>query len=98
MKKLIFVTTLVLAAIAIIVWSDRLSAPARAQAVVIDFENLGLGGPVTNQYAQFGVTFNNLTALRYPQTQGFTHSGALAAEPCYAQEFCSAPIAMDFTS
>ena len=98
MKKLIFSTTLALAVTALVIWSaGRLSAPARAQAVVIDFETVAQG-PVTNQYAQFGITFNNLTVLRYPQIPGFTHSGVQAAEACFAQEFCSAPIDMRFTS
>lgn len=97
MKKLIFAMTFVLTVSAIVLWSGRLSAPAHAQAVVIDFENVAQG-PVTNQYAQFGVIFSNLTALRYPSIPGFPHSGVQAAEACFAAEFCSAPVDMSFTT
>ena len=98
MKKLIYAVTFILALGAIVIWSDGFNPPARAQAVVIDFENLPSGGPVTNQYAQFGITFNSLKALRYPHITGFPHSGLQAAEQCYAQEFCTAPVEMSFTS
>jgi hypothetical protein len=67
------------------------------QPVVIDFETIA-PGPVTNQYSNLGVTFNQPTALNYQQTPGFAHSGAKAIEQCYAQEFCTAPIEMSFTT
>jgi hypothetical protein len=67
------------------------------QPVVIDFESIATG-PVTNQYSNLGVTFNQPTALNYQQTPGFAHSGVKAIEQCYAQEFCNAPIEMSFTT
>jgi hypothetical protein len=97
MKKLIFAITLVFAISAIVTWSARLSAPAHAQAAVIDFENLP-PGPLTNQFAHLGVTFNHMTVITYPHLPGFTRSGVKAAEQYYAQEFCTAPIEMSFTS
>lgn len=79
-----------------------------AQAVVIDFENLsapGYGTPglkVGNQYASQGVTFNFPTALDYstgtPAFPGFAHSGTKAIELCYASEFCTAPLVMNFSA
>src|SRR5262245_39986551 len=65
--------------------------------VVIDFENIATG-PVTNQYANLGITFNQPTAINYQSMPGFAHSGVKAIEQCYAHEFCSAPIDMNFTS
>ena len=97
MKKLM-VAMMLMAALAAIMFSPaRFGAPAHAQAVVIDFENVAQG-QLTNQYANQGVLFNNLTVLRYPQITGFPHSGAQAAEACFAAEFCSSPIDMSFTA
>ena len=96
MKKLIFITTLVLAMSVIVIGPRGFRAAAVAAPVVIDFENVA--GPLTNQFAALGVTFNQPTVLSYQQTPGFAHSGVKAIEQCFAQEFCSAPIDMSFTS
>jgi hypothetical protein len=76
--------------------------------VVIDFEDLSPSGPgtgasvfVNSQYASQGVSFNNPVALDYSMgvaIPGFAHSGTNAIETCFAQEFCAAPIAINFTS
>jgi hypothetical protein len=71
--------------------------PTPQQGVVIDFENIA-SGPVTNQYANLGVIFNQPTANSYQYLPGFAHSGAQAIEQCYAQEFCSVPLEMSFTT
>ncbi len=68
-----------------------------AAPVVIDFENV-LPGQLTNQYANLGVTFNQPTLLNYSYMAGFAHSGTKGIEQCYAAEFCSAPIDMNFTT
>lgn len=68
-----------------------------AAPVVIDFENV-LPGQLTNQYANLGVTFNQPTLLNYSYMPGFAHSGTKGIEQCYAAEFCSAPIDMNFTT
>jgi hypothetical protein len=96
MKRFSFVMTLVLAISAFILWSG--GSRSQAAPVVIDFENLASGSPVTNQYAAQGITFNSLKVLSYPHIPGFPHSGTRAVEQCYAQEFCSAPIDMSFTA
>ena len=80
--------------------------PARAAAVIIDFETLsstvpGTGGRtvVTNQYVSLGVSFNACVLLDYsknPAIPGFAHSGARALEQCYGAEFCSTPITVSF--
>ncbi|MBI1762380.1 MAG: hypothetical protein HYR56_13180 [Acidobacteria bacterium] len=99
MKRLSFAMTFVLAISAFILWPGG-SRPQAAPAapVVIDFENLASGSPVTGQYAAQGITFNSVKVLRYPSIPGFTHSGVQAVEQCFAQEFCSAPIDMSFTA
>ena len=76
-------------------------AASPAAAIVIDFDNVN-NGPVTNQYAALGVTFSNATVLDYSvgplAIPGFAHSGTKAVEPCYAEEFCYAPVRIDFTA
>jgi RHS repeat-associated protein len=86
-----------------------LSRPASAVPVVIDFEDLpagAIGTPaevfVNNQYADRGITFNNPVALDYSlgavAIPDFAHSGTKAVEQCYAIEFCTTPIEMNFTA
>jgi hypothetical protein len=80
---------------------------ASTAPVVINFDNLPAGGPgtpatvtVISQYADKGVTFNGPVALDYSKglpIPGFAHSGSIAIEQCYSQEFCSKPIEMSFT-
>lgn len=103
MRKLVFVLTLAFAIGVTAVWWDGFSAPARTgaapalQPVVIDFENLS-PGPLSNQFANLGVTFNNMTVVTYSHLPGFTHSSVKAAEQCFAQDFCATPIELNFTS
>jgi hypothetical protein len=78
--------------------------PAAAGAATITFEDLvphppptGGGGLTVNSfYSSQGVTFNNPSAFDYGG--GFAHSGVVGVEPCVAQEFCSSPIRVDFTT
>lgn len=77
-------------------------------AVVIDFEDYQANGAgqlagaaLTGFYAARGVTFDPVTVLDFSQgvaQDGFAHSGTKAIEPCYAQEFCNAPVAMTFAT
>lgn len=71
----------------------------------IDFDDLeglhgpgaGPGRPITDQYADQGVSFNSPLALDYAQAMpAFPHTGTIAVEPCYAREFCTRPLEMDF--
>lgn len=82
---------------------------AVASAEVITFDDLnapprgsGTGLAVNNQYSAQGVTFNNPSAFDYSQggfaIPGFPHSGNVAVEPCFAAEFCTSPVAIDFTT
>jgi hypothetical protein len=72
--------------------------PTRAQApVVIDFEAIQ-PALVFNQFASRGVTFNGPLARDFSPTPGFTRSGTKAVELCFAQEFCSAPLNVNFTA
>jgi hypothetical protein len=78
----------------------------QAGPTVINFDDLvtgglGTGGPisVTNQYASNGVTFNGPVAIDFSKGNsipGFAHSGTIAIEQCYAAEFCTAPIEINF--
>ena len=70
--------------------------PIKAQ-VVIDFEGIP-PGLVFNQFANLGVTFNGPLVRDFSQTPGFAHSGARAVEVCFAQEFCTSPLNIDFTA
>src|SRR5580765_7745810 len=80
-------------------------------ATVIDFEDItagapgGFGGPpadVSSRYATLGVTFGNALGFDYSKNTaypaGFAHSGTKAIEACYASEFCSAPLRINFNS
>jgi hypothetical protein len=81
-----------------------LATPAAAQGVTITFEDLtphpppygGAGQAVNVQYSGQGVTFNNPSAFDYGP--GFAHSGTVAVEPCFGQEFCTSPVRADFTT
>lgn len=73
--------------------------------VRIDFDDLeglrgpgdGPGRPITDQYADQGVSFNSPLALDYAQKMpAFPHTGTVAIEPCYARELCTRPLEMDF--
>ena len=99
-KKAFFTIALILAAIAAFIppRGSRASAhTALAAPVVIDFENVAVG-PLTNQYASLGITFNNPTVRSYQHLPGFAHSGVKGIEQCFAAEFCNAPIDISFTS
>ncbi len=82
-------------------------AAAQTGPTVITFEDLvtggwGTGGPiaVTNQYAPQGVTFNSPVAIDFSKgiaIPGFAHSGTIAIEQCYSQEFCTVPIEIRFS-
>jgi hypothetical protein len=65
--------------------------------VVIDFEGLPLA-PVFSQFASKGVIFNGPLARDYSSTPGFARSGSRAIELCFAQEFCTAPLNVNFTA
>ncbi|HEY3269128.1 MAG TPA: hypothetical protein VGM37_19630 [Armatimonadota bacterium] len=85
-------------------------ALSAARGAVITFEDLSPGGPggagapvvVTNQYASLGVTFNFPDAFDYSKglfaIPNFAHSGTVAIEQCYAAEFCTSPISINFTA
>lgn len=80
---------------------------AQTGPTVITFEDLvtggwGTGGPiaVTNQYVSQGVTFNSPVAIDFSKgiaIPGFAHSGTIAIEQCYSQEFCTVPIEIRFS-
>jgi hypothetical protein len=70
--------------------------PAGSSAATIDFEARTSGEIVNNQYNPQGVTFNGPQAEQYPA--GFAHSGTKGIEVCFAAEFCSAPVQVDFTT
>jgi hypothetical protein len=65
---------------------------------VIDFENLQTQVTVLNHYSSQGATFNGPLARDYSQQPGFAHSGTKAIELCFAAEFCSAPLVVNFTT
>ena len=81
---------------------------AQAAAAVIDFDDLpapgggGQGLNVNVQYASQGVTFNDLDAFDYSKGSfaipGFAHTPNVAVEPCFAIEFCTAPVRATFTA
>lgn len=84
-------------------------AASQQRPMVIDFEDLGTGGPgggdgpivrVFDQYQTVGVRFNGAAALDYSKgvlaIPGFAHSGTVAIEACYGQEFCAEPIEVRF--
>ncbi|MEP6633027.1 MAG: hypothetical protein ABJA62_02350 [Luteimonas sp.] len=87
--------TLVLTAL---VAAAFLAVAAPARAAVVDFEGLPSGTTVIAQYSGQGVTLNNQRLVSYAQPPGFTHSGTKAIELCFAIEFCTAPLRIDFSA
>ncbi|MEP6921915.1 MAG: hypothetical protein ABI967_12380, partial [bacterium] len=82
---------------AAILLSLLLPTPMRAQApVIIDFDGIQ-STLIFNQFASQGITFNGPLARDFSPTPGFAHSGTKAIELCFAQEFCSAPLNINFT-
>jgi hypothetical protein len=85
-----------------------ITVPSAFAQQLINFDELTTTGPgqggqlkVFSQYAARGVTFNGPVALDYSKglaIPGFAHSGTIAIEQCYSEEFCSTPIQMDFTT
>jgi len=71
------------------------TACSASHASVIDFEGIPPAALVF-QYNQMGVSFHGATVRSYATTPGFAHSGSQAAELCFAAEFCSSPLAVDF--
>jgi len=65
--------------------------------VALNFDDLA-AGPVSTQYAARGATFNFPMVRDYSHMPGFVRSGAKAIELCFAIEFCTAPLAVDFTA
>jgi hypothetical protein len=77
---------------------------------LVTFEDLNTGGPggagslvvVNSQYAQQGVTFNDLSAIDYSKggspLPGFAHSGTVAVESCVGVELCTKPIQATFSA
>lgn len=66
--------------------------PQRALADVINFEGAPLGPLVQTS----NTTFSNATVRDY--WPGFAHSGTKAIEACFAQEFCTRPLRIDFSA
>jgi len=76
---------------------------ALAAPVVLDFDGLAHRTTVIAQFAGKGITFNapqvlDFTALGLPLPQPFARSGTKGIEQCFATEFCTAPIEMQFTA
>jgi hypothetical protein len=101
MKQTVFTIGLLLAAVAVLISSRGFQTTTHASLiaapVVINFEDVA-PGPVSNQYANLGVLFNQPRILNYQSMPGFAHSGTKAIEQCYATEFCNVPFEMSFTS
>jgi hypothetical protein len=89
--------------------NTRQVAAPEQRSVVIDSEDLTTGGrggsdePVArvfDQYQTVGVRFNGVAALDYSKgvlaIPGFAHSGTIAIEACYGQEFCAEPVEVRF--
>jgi hypothetical protein len=72
------------------------SSPAGAQ-VLLTFDDLGTG-PLSTQYQAKGATFNFPLVRDYSPTPGFTHSGKQGIELCFASEFCTAALNVNFTT
>lgn len=76
--------------------------PAYGQMpVTIDFENLSSTSRLLNiQYADKGITFNNLNIMDYSLSHGpgFAHSGSKGIETCAGIEFCTVPMEIRFTT
>ena len=70
---------------------------AQPAPVVVDFEGLP-PQPVLDQYKEKGVTFNGPLATDFSIWPGFAHSGTKGVQLCFAQEFCSTPLRVDFTT
>ena len=70
--------------------------PAPAQ-VVLTFDDLA-AGPISTQYQSQGATFNYPLVRDYSETPGFTHSGTKAIELCFAAEFCTSTLNVNFTA
>jgi len=66
-----------------------------SRAATIDFEGLP-SAALVYQYQQMGVRFHGASVTNYAAFPGFAHSGTQAAELCFAAEFCSAPLTIDF--
>lgn len=82
---------------ALVLWSAQLAGmlvtftPVEAQ-VVIDFEALTPPVKVFGQYSNAGISFNGPLAIKH--SPRLTRSGRTGIEPCFAIEFCTAPIVM----
>ncbi|MEP6634267.1 MAG: hypothetical protein ABJA62_08670, partial [Luteimonas sp.] len=63
---------------------------------LIDFEGISTPTTLIYQYQNKGVHFNAPQVRSYADLPGFAHSGTQAAEVCFAIEFCSAPLSVDF--
>lgn len=71
------------------------AAPSQA----VDFEKLDAGAFVDIQYRELGITFNSPRALEYSRgLSNLPRSGNRAIEQCYAEEFCTRPLEIRFTS
>jgi len=69
-----------------------LPRPALADTINFDAEPNG----VLTQHPASHTTFRNATVRDYGP--GFAHSGTKGIEACFAQEFCTAPLRIDFSA
>ena len=97
-QPLILRTTHVLTAFIFLALWVPVVSPMQLAPVVIDFEGLQTPVTVLNQFSSQGVTFNGPMARDYSDTPGFAHSGTKAIELCFAIEFCSVPLEINFTA
>ena len=68
--------------------------PQLSLAQVVTFDNLAIGPLLVSQ----GAIFNSPSVRDYSATPGFAHSGAKAIELCFALEFCTTPLNVNFTT
>jgi hypothetical protein len=65
--------------------------------VTLTFDDLPVG-LISTQYGSQGATFNSPLVRDYSQMPGFAHSGKQAVELCFAAEFCTATLNVNFTT
>jgi hypothetical protein len=65
--------------------------------VRLTFDDLA-AGPLSTFYQDKGATFNFPLVRDYASTPGFAHSGTKAIELCFAAEFCTSTLNVNFTA
>ena len=95
--RFLAVATLLLASLASAALLGLRQAHAANPVLTFDDLSVPAGGreTVNTQYTQ-GVTFNNVSAIDY-SSPGFAHSDTVGIEQCFAAEFCTTPITVNFT-